>query len=83
MKRHEEKCCLFNFKGFAQIEINDIGLFRVVFVDETAQRCRYLILFKMLKFNLDRNESLAGFNHKIHLGFIFCPPVIQLGGFES
>jgi len=36
MKRQKEKSCLVRFEGFAQIEINDIGLFRVVFGYETA-----------------------------------------------
>ena len=36
MKRQKEKSCLVYFKGFAQIEIDDIRLFRVVFGNEAA-----------------------------------------------
>ena len=36
VKRQKEKRCLVYFKGFAQTEINDVGLLRLVFIDETA-----------------------------------------------
>jgi hypothetical protein len=49
VKRQKEKRYLIHFKGFAQIEINDIGLLRFVFDNETTQRIKGDVVDKRYK----------------------------------